>query len=215
MTASSDGKLYIVGGHSPACSYTHTSSIEAFSPATNTCVQVGHLQQKQCHGVSCCSVDDHLLVCGCRDGEDNHTVQVYNVKTSTITHTLTLPYKGYSWVCGAVLTHGHLIVVAHHYTAVVTVDDVLHGRTGSLHMVNNYVTPNWSCGVAVNSDDSHILVLGGAPKDDKPDHYVYQASISDVLGDTKAGWQKVKCTWPHGSCEMFGGYCVGGIAIPA
>ena len=80
-------------------------------------------------------------------------------------------------------------------------------------MCDNYVSPNWLCSVVVSSDEQKIMLLGGAPRSNKPKRYVYTAAIADVLHNTKAGWIRVKTPWPLGNCMMWGGYDVANITI--
>ena len=213
---SKDGKVVIVGGQAPPSSGPKyaLSSVEIWDPVSGSCTPLGNLKYPLCYNLVCSSVwgaaGQHvLIVCGAWDDNLNHVIQVYDVRSGTVLNTVTLPYVGKSHVIAAVQIRGHLVVLAQKFTAVVQMDNILHGCARSVRLCEHYKVPSYGCGVAVSADDNHLLVVGGSSTE-----HVCKARVEDILEDTEAGWQSVRSEWDIVECELYGGYDVAHIVIP-
>ena len=204
------GRLCVLGGESPPGILTYTSSVEEVNVRTRCSTEVGHLMYRECANLVCCSVEDKVLVCGARDDQANHYIQVWDMAMATTRHTIKLPYRGYSYVFGAVHAHGHLVLVARRYTCVCPMEDILQGQADRARLCDNFVSPTYMCSVVVSCDNQRLMLLGG---ESESKHYVYEAAINDVLHNI-GGWRCVDTPWLLGDCGMIGGYDVAYINIP-
>ena len=112
MTAVTGGRVCVLGGGSVP-TRSRLSSIELIE-SDGVVHKAGQLTYSYCHNVVCCGVSEGrcVLVCGANDDSGSQCVQVYDVLSQRVTHSVTLPYTGWPVMYGAVCTQGHLVVVS-------------------------------------------------------------------------------------------------------
>ena len=111
MTLDGKNGLLIIGGWSQPFSsaQSSTSSIARFDLDTGAYAEVGRLPYGACWNLRCVHLpgEKDVLVCGGWDaGNTENYIQVLNVTTASVVHSIKLPFVGMSHVYGCVVVEG-------------------------------------------------------------------------------------------------------------
>ena len=210
-----EGRLYVAGGYIPSQHKDAARAIEIHNINTGSSQNIVCLRHSSIIGsgggawnIACCVSHDnrHLVVYGAfQDGTYKHTIQVVSLERQCVTHCLTVPFEQETGARSVLpVNNGVYVLVADHYTATVTWQDIVHNKPENISFCDKYAVPNGGCAVVLSDTKEHITLYGGVPKPGRPQHHVYSAPVQDIVTNSGRGWRKVPSQWPFGDCGMRG-----------
>ena len=155
-----------------------------------------------------CSFDDitnSVLLFGTFTDNYRHVLQLYSLTNRKVTHTMVMPLKNAGSAIGILpVGHGRCILFARNYTATCTIADIMRNNPKACEYKDKYTLPNWRSAVVLSDNGENVMVYGGIPNPGQPKHFVYNASVRDILCNTGSGWSKVMAEWPFGTIMITG-----------
>lgn len=197
--ASIGDKMYVVGGYSFKTGNS-VADIEEFDTVSGSSKPIAKLEHfvttkaNMYFNVECCSVVDkkYLLVGGTWFGDDDRkrqTLQLVSLEERKC-YGIVLPRKNSFAIFAVLHVDGICIALAGDYTAVCSVQAIKEGTSDRVSYKDKYIVPNNRCGIAL-TPNGDVLVVGGHPHRSDTHHYLYRASVADIVNNDGSGWERV------------------------
>lgn len=204
--------LYIAGGMSGEGECVNT--VEVWDTQRGTSVSLPCLKYyitrdpEGVNNITCTISGNYLVIYGPYVSKDDHrhTLQLFSLSQRKVVNSMIVPKSNDKPVYSVVdIGNNRLLLVARDYTAYCRLEDILNNKPDNMIFQSNFVVPNLWCAVVISRGMDFLTLYGGAPKEGNPQHYIYTASIQDILQNASCGWTRIHGKqWPLEDYDLIG-----------